>query len=404
MKNQKETKLKKPNIFLFMIILPLFKLTARFLFNARFRRDKRVKKLKSPFIVLGTHSSLPDVGLITVALSRRLNIVCGRDVFSWGWVKPIQNALGLLRISQFSMDLSSLRIMKKATEQGLNLLLCPEGKISIDGRNLHYLSPSLSKLLKMLGVPVVFVHSNGGHSSVPKWHKGGIRRGKVLTETKLLFTAEEVKSLPATEMQNTLIKHFTYNDHEYQRENKIRFKSKNPALGLHFILFKCPKCLKEYENESTEHQLICNSCGNTVTYTEYGEIIPDNGSLAFAGIDDWYDFQRESIKNEVTAEGFYESHPVVWEQNLGSEYTECGEGELYINHEQIGFKGIDLNGEPIEFATPLKTLHTIVQKTKEAVDLTVNGIIHRFYFREQKYSVRYTLLVEESFRKINEII
>ncbi|MFA5449452.1 MAG: 1-acyl-sn-glycerol-3-phosphate acyltransferase [Clostridia bacterium] len=396
---------QKPNAILYWLLAPIAKFVAWAFFRIKIDKDKRIKKIKGAFVAIGTHSCPMDVSfMMTALLPRHLNIVCGRDVFTWRLVKPILKYAGLLPISQFATDIGSIRYIKKAVDNGCSLAFFPEGKISLDGRPLHYLSPSLTKLLKFLNVPVVMCHNNGGYSSRPKWYKS-FKRGRVEQTIKLLFTQEELSALSNDEMYARLKEEFDYNDHIYQRDNNIRFRSKSPAKGLNYILYKCPKCEAEYEMVSTDRELLCEACGNKVEYTEYGELIPSEGSKAFPRIDIWYDYQRESIRKELANPNFRISKSVVWEQNDPEDniYKEKGEGELYIDDEYIGFAGKMFDGTPLEIKLPLKCTFTIVQKTKEAVDLTVEGVINRFYFRDARYSVKYTLLVEESFRKINNI-
>lgn len=395
---------RRPSGILYWLLVPFAKLLAILIFNIKVNKDRAVKKIKTPFIAIGTHSCAMDVAfMMTSLMPTRLNIVCGRDVFSWKWVKPIFEMAGLIPISQFSMDISSIRLMKKAIDKGCSLAVFPEGKISIDGRQLHYLSPSLGKLLKLLNVPVVMVHNNGGYSSRPRWYKK-FKRGTVNQDVKLLFTVEELKTLELKEINERLKTAFKFNEHLYQKENKLRFKSKYPAKGLHYLLYKCPKCGKEYEMESKGSNLICKACGNNAEYTEYGEIRPANDeAVVYSRIDLWYDYEKEAVRKELEAADFKIEKSVDWyfQNPITHIYEKKGEGVLYIDKLDICFIGTDLAGKEIIIKRPLKTLFTIVQKLEEGVDLTVDNIVHRFYFKEKKYSAKYNLIVEESFRKIS---
>jgi hypothetical protein len=89
--------------------------------------------------------------------------------------------------------------------------------------------------------------------------------------------------------------------------------------------------------------------------------------------------------------------------NVTFEYEKMGEGMLYINKEVIGFTGKDLIENPVEFQLSLSGLFTVVQKVDEAIDLTVNTVIHRFIFKEGKYSAKYNLIVEEMFKLNNKV-
>lgn len=399
---KKQQKIRKPDFFLYWLVMPVFRLLANLLVRFKVEKDKKIIKMGTPIVAIGSHTCMMDVAFMLLALSPiRLNIVCGRDVFTWKPVKPIQKAAGLLPINQFEMDLTSIRLMKKAVSSGCSIALFPEGKISLDGRPLSNMNfKSIAKLLKFLDANVVFSHNYGGYSARPRWFHG-FRRGKIIQKCKILFTREELKELSVDEVYNKLKKEFTFNDSEFQQEHQLRYKSKTPAKGLNYILYKCPKCGAEYEMECDGNFLSCTACGNRVQYTEYGEFIPDEGSVTFDRLDKWYDYEKESVNKELDNPDFRLSYPVVWEQaNAEYVYEEMGEGELFVDHKEIGFIGKDLQGNEVKIITPIAYLPTVVQKTQEAIDLTVNNVVNRFYFRDGKYSAKYNLIVEEAYKRI----
>lgn len=392
----------RPARWLYNILVPLAMILSNTWIKAKYIKDPAIKKRKGPFVVIGTHTCIMDVALMTIAMRPvRLNIVCGRDVFTWSKIKPIKNSAGLIPINQFEMDLGSIRMMKRAVDAGCSLALFPEGKFTLDGKPLHYLPESLAKLLKLLKADVVFCHNYGGYCARPRWYKG-FKYGVVTNKSELLFTKEQLGTMSDKEIYAVLQGKFQFNDNLYQQENKLRYKCKDPALGLHYILYKCPKCGKEYTMTSDAHYLTCENCGNKVEYTEYGELVPQGDSVSFERIDLWYDYERRSVREEISRPDFCVSHPVVWEQNDATNtYREIGEGELYINDKVIGFKGTRYdNGEEAVIEVPLVKLSTIVHKNYEAVDLTIDTVVNRFYFREGKYSAKYNLIVEEKFRQI----
>ena len=393
---------QRPAGFLYWTLVPLAKLLSKILIKARFERDPEIKKRKGPFVVLGTHTCIMDVAMMEISMCpTRLNIVCGRDVFTWGKIKPIKKAAGLIPINQFEIDLGSIRTMKRAVEAGCSLALFPEGKFTLDGKNLYYLPESLAKLLKLLDADIVFCHNYGGYCSRPRWYSG-FKKGLVTNKSELLFTKEELRALPKEEVYRILKEKFTFNDNVYQRENHLRYKCKDPALGLHYILYKCPKCGTEYEMISTARHLVCEKCGNTVEYTEYGEMIPSEGSVAFDRIDLWYEYERECARKELEAEDFGLRYSVTWaEEDESNTYRDVGEGEFFIDKEKLGFVGKRYaGGEEVSIEIPLAKQPTIVHKNYEAIDLTVGTKINRFYFREVRYTAKINILVEESYRKI----
>lgn len=402
-KQTDKTTVNKPSKLLYWLMVPPARLIAKLMFGFKANKDKLINKIKGPVVVIGTHSCTMDIGFMMIALMPRpLNIICGRDVFTWKPIKPLLKKAGMIPISQFEVDLYSIRMMKKAVQNGCSLSLFPEGKRSIDGRNLHYISPSLAKLFKFLDVPVVMCHNNGGYCVSPRWSRAK-RRGTVVQDTKLLLTTEQIRAMSVDEIYKKIKKEFSFNDNLYQKEHRKRVKCKKPALGLHYLLYKCPKCGVEYKMESTDTELICTECGNTAVVNEYGEISAKGDSVAFSRLDIWYDFEKEAVREEIAKPDFYISRRVTWKINdpATNIYSVKGEGELYINENEIGF--IEMQGGTgiPTISIPLKGLHTVVQKVDEAIDLTVDGIINRFYFTDKKYSAKYNLIVEEFFRKIH---
>lgn len=387
---------RSPARWLLWLLYPIAKVFCKCYLGWKCVKDPKIKELKGSVVCIGTHTFAPDVALMILAmLPRRLNIVCGKDVFSWSFVKPIRRQAGLIPINQCSVDLSSIRMMKKAVDNGCSLALFPEGKITLDGRPLPNNSPSIAKLLKVLGRPVVFSHNNGGYCTRPRWF-GPFKRGVVEQEIKVLFTEEEIKSLSPEEILARLRDAFQFNDTRWAREKGIRYRSKTPAKGLHYILYKCPKCGAEYEMESDDRTVFCHECGYRVELTDTYELKAVEGETIYDGIDTWYDYETDCVKQEIADPAFRVSHPVVWEEcDENYNYVEVGEGELYVDKQNIGFIGKRFDGTPVEMKVDLTTINTVVQKLEEAIDLTVGGVVNRFYFREGKYSAKYNLYVQE---------
>lgn len=392
---------EKPNKLLYPLLVFVGRILGKIWINAKFKKDPAIKGRKGPFVCLGTHSCIMDVAMMMLTMSPvSLNIVCGRDVMTWNVLKPFAKAIGLLPINQFEMDLASIRSMKRAVEKGCSLALFPEGKFTLDGRGMYYIPESLAKLLKLLKADVVFCHNNGGYCARPRWYSG-FKYGVVTNESQLLFTKEQIESLSDKEIYAVLKEKFKFNDCLYQREHNLRFKAKNPAEGLHYILYKCPKCGKEYSNVSDAHYLTCEHCGNKVEFTEYGELIPVGDSVAFERIDLWYEYERECVRKEIEDENFEMRHDVVWEQaDENHNYVELGRGDFYLNQNYIGFKGKRYdNGEEVVIEVPTLKQATIVHKNSEAIDLTIDTVVNRFHFSEVKWSCKYNIAVEELYRK-----
>lgn len=396
-----EIKIRKPMALLYYPVVFVLKLLSKIFFKLKIDK-KGIKGLKGPFVVMANHCSMIDIVFNTAALlPRRLNIVAGKDLFTWKKFKPFITKLGCIPKSQSAVDVMAIKMIKAALEQGRCVVIYPEGRISLDGKQLHYVPDNIGKLIKMLDVPVVFTHSQGAYLTKPRYYHG-FKRGRALVKTYVLFTKEQVKEQPAKALAAGVRTALEFNDNIYQRENNIRFRSKNPAKGIDYILYKCPKCSAEYNMHSTDTQLICDACGNTVTYDEWGRFIPEEGSVAFDRIDLWYDYERQAVRKEISVEDFRISHEVDFLLEEEGTFRPAGEGLVYIDDSFVGYEGTR-DGEKFSCRTPLKNLNAIVVKNKEGIDLAYPDGFYRFMFKEHKYSIKYGLVVEEMYRKLNKL-
>ena len=70
-----------------------------------------------------------------------------------------------------------------------------------------------------------------------------------------------------------------------------------------------------------------------------------------------------------------------------------------MDRERIGFKGKKYaDDREVVIEVPLYNQFTLVHKNYEAVDLTIDNRVNRFYFKDVKYSCKVNILVEENFR------
>lgn len=397
----KKKKIKKPAPLLYYPLVGLLSFLAKPLFHLRADRTG-YQKPKKPCVVMSNHASLFDIIYTAICVNpMRLNIVAGRDVFTWKIFKPFLPFLHAIPKSQFGMDLQAIREMQNALESGCNIYICPEGKTSLDGRFLHYLPPSIGKFIKFTGAPVVTAKIEGSYLAMPRYYHG-LKRGRVHVTLKTIITDEEVGTLSANEIYHRIVENLTYNDNLYQEEKGLKFHARKPAKKLDYILYKCPKCGAEYENvvEKDGKHLLCKHCGNRVEYTKYGKFVPDEGSVSKERIDLWYQFERDAVREELLREGFCETEEAeLYTVNEKFDYVLRGEGKLTIDREKIVYEGTE-NGKEIRFVTSILPLHTITTKNKEGIDLMDGDRVMRFMFKDKKHSTKWGLIVEENFRLI----
>ncbi|MBR1747033.1 MAG: 1-acyl-sn-glycerol-3-phosphate acyltransferase [Clostridia bacterium] len=396
-KEQSGTKVRKPSFFLYTF--PVIVASWYFRLKWRIKIDrKQMRHVKGPILCLANHGSTIDAVISQIALfPRRYNIVTGKDLFTWKSLRPFIQRYGAIPKNQCTIDLSAMRAMKSAIESGNNVIIYPEGRTSLDGKGLP-MTTGIGKFVKFLDATVVILHTDGSYMTHPRYF-GGSRKGRVYARVYPLFSQEEVRQKSPKEIYEEVAKALEFNDHVYQKENKIRYKSKEPAKNLNYILYKCPKCGAEYENVVEDGRVLrCKACGNAVEYTEYGDLLPKDDSVGFERVDLWYDYEKQSCAEELEREDFRFDKEVKLLIPNGSEFVERGRGRLVIADGRISYCGTK-DGEEIELFQDLKTLNTIVTKNTEGVDLTFDEVIHRFLFVEGKWSVKCCHLVEAYYSK-----
>ena len=246
--------------------------------------------LKPPYILLCNHNAFLDFKVATAAIFPcRANYVVAIDGFigrEW-----LMRKVGCICKRKFTSDVTLVRQLKRVVDNGDIALMYPEARYSLCGTNA-VLPESLGKLAKLLKVPVVTLICHGHHVNSPFWNTVNRRVKGIEAELKQIINADEIKSLPAAEVNRRINEAFVYDDFAWQKEKNIKVKFPFRASGLHKVLYQCPNCKTEYHMDSSGKTLRCKSCGKEWEMTELGELQAKNGITEFSHIPDWYEWER----------------------------------------------------------------------------------------------------------------
>ncbi|HAZ19932.1 MAG TPA: hypothetical protein DCY74_05025 [Clostridiales bacterium] len=254
--------------------------------------------LKPPYLLLCNHGSTMDYRMMFRSIAPyNPNYVVALDGIRDNG-EFIMRLFGTIGKRKFIHDLSLIRNLKYCVNE-LKTIVCiyPEARYSFDGTT-SYLPDSLGSLARMLGVPVVVLNMRGNFLSCPQWNK--IHK-KVPLEATLtqIATAEEVKNLPAGEINMWIHQALIYDDFRYQQDNHIRIAHPQRAFGLNRLLYQCAHCGTEYQMNAQGIHLWCDACNKKWELTEYGELKALEGETIFSHIPDWYRWERQNVRNEV---------------------------------------------------------------------------------------------------------
>lgn len=256
--------------------------------------------VEGPAIVLCNHGSFVDfVFAGSMMRKTRPHFVVARLYFyhkALGW---LLRQLGCFPKSMFALDMESTKNCLRVLKEGRVLAMMPEARLSTAGR-FEDIQKNTYSFLKKCGVPVYTVKLSGDYLADPKWGKG-FRRGAVIEASmELLFTAEQIRALPAEEIGKAVEDRLRYDEYGWLEEHPhIHYRSRRLAEGLENILTVCPKCGESYTISTKGHNLFCKNCGKLTALSDRYAF--DEG-FPFRHPGQWYDWQKERMGAKIAAD------------------------------------------------------------------------------------------------------
>ena len=293
----KKTKGKIANFFRHIFYLFFRIILAPYIFlvqNVRFKRNG-FKIPKGPCLFLSNHQTNWDPIYMEIMFpSRIIHILAHDELFQNPLYKFIaKTLLGAVRRGEGQNDLSAIKTLFDLKKMGRNICIFPEGDINTWGRNFP-LDDNIAKLVKKLGMPIVFLKLKGAHIRAPRWSTMA-RRSKIIYSIENVVTPDEVKTMSVDDMHKLIVKHISYNDFEYAWQEGIKVVCPlKRAERLEYSLFYCPNCGAVNSLVSNKNTVTCKKCNAEAYLTrDYHfqsdcENIPDN-------ILDWADLQNTKI-------------------------------------------------------------------------------------------------------------
>ncbi len=289
-----------------------------------------------PALILMNHSSFIDLKIAsTILCPRPFNIVCTSDGFvgkEW-----LMRRIGCIPTNKFVTDAQLVRdILYALKTNHCSVLMYPEASYSFDGTATP-LPESLGKCLKLLGVPVIMIRTYGAFSRDPLYNGLRLRNVDVSCDMEYVLSPEDIDNMTVDELNGKLNELFTFDNFEWQIENKVRITEPTRAEGLNRVLYKCPECLAEGSMIAKGTAISCDKCGCEYELSEYGELIRSNGKARFSTVPKWYRWERDCVRDEILYNSYKLDVPV---EILMMVNTDCiydvGEGRLV--HDENGFQ------------------------------------------------------------------
>ena len=262
-----------------------------------------------PALILMNHSAFLDFQIaMHVFRSRKINIVTGLG----GCIckERVMRHIGCIPTRKFTTDFALVKDMKYCIKTlKTSVLMYPEADYSYSGLP-HTLPSSLGGLVKLLGAPLVVMETFGAFINDPIYRKLKPRNTPVSAEVRYVLSPEEIKQMSAEEIDAVIKKEFTFDGFRWQQENKLVIDDPNRAKDLDKILYKCPHCQSEGYMKGAGTKLTCHKCGKEWELTELGFMKAISGETEFDHIPNWFEWQRECVRQEVLDGKFLIETPV----------------------------------------------------------------------------------------------
>lgn len=334
---------------------------------------------EEPCLILMNHSSFIDLKIAeTVMYPRPFNIICTSDgLVGKEW---LMRHVGCIPTNKFVTDVQMVKDMYYALHTLNNsVLMYPEASYSFDGTATP-LPDTIGKCLKLLKVPVIMIRTHGAFLHDPLYNNLQIRKVDVRAEVTYLLSTDDIKNRSAKELQKQIEKEFTFDNFREQQEKHIAVTEDFRADYLERVLYKCPHCLREDGMCGEGTFITCKKCGAKYELDPYGFLKSDKENSKFTHIPDWYQWQREEVKREITENIYQLDVPVdiCIMQDMKAIY-QVGEGRL--QHDKNGFHLTGCDGK-LEYEQSPKASYSLYADYYwyEMGDVICIGDMERLYY------------------------
>ncbi|MBO5248337.1 MAG: 1-acyl-sn-glycerol-3-phosphate acyltransferase [Clostridia bacterium] len=299
----------RPNLF-FRCLIRVLSIPALLKTRFSFTSHRMEQAGEGPWLILMNHSCFLDLKIAyKIFFPKPFCVVSTTDGFvGMPW---LMRWIGCIPTQKFVSDLTLIRdILHAIKENNTNVLMYPEAGYSFDGTATP-LPRKLGVLLKKLDVPVVSVITEGAFHRDPLYNGLQKRKVKVSATVKCQLTQEEIRSKSVEELDAILDEEFTFDNFKWQQNNNIKIDEPFRADGLHRILYQCPHCGAEGKTEGKGTTLTCRACGKVYELTPYGKMSALTGETEFSHIPDWYRWQRDNVKMQISRGEYSLDTPVT---------------------------------------------------------------------------------------------
>ncbi len=373
--------------------------------NMHFEIIDDVNDCDGPCVVIFNHlSRLDHIYVMLATYPKRINMLAGYNEFFRSHLHTVFKLNNVLPKKNYCNDITGMKAMMSIIKQGGSITFAPEGLASNDGTNKPIV-PGTGHLLKKLNVPVYFCELRGQYLQNTK-HCLDERHGKTCAKLSLLFSTEELKELSSVEIDDKINNSFRHDEYAWQKEQHVKWESYGRICHrLEDVLYRCPRCGKEFEMYGHENVIECKACGNGATVDDYYDFHKFNDDCVIPDLfTDWITEERMAIIREIRNDpdfSFKENVKIGILPNdryLKKLKTSVivSEGVFTVDHDGVHYRG--KNDDSHDFDLTYNEIYTVITEVDSSFfNFYVKGEYHDV-FPERKSSIKISMLIEEMHR------
>ncbi|MFA5235877.1 MAG: lysophospholipid acyltransferase family protein [Bacilli bacterium] len=283
--------------FLYGLLKPFLFLYFHLFQNVHFKRNGH-QIPKEPFFSIGNHHTNWDGFYHCIMFySRFPHFIVHDEVFKnkeYAWI--FGDFLGQVKRGRDSSDMEPILTFKRLLGSGQSVSVFPEGDIDMFGGTLP-IDPSIAKMAKFLGAPIVLTRVHGAHLRAPRWSNLA-HHSRITFEVSDVIPASEVKAMDLTYLLERIVKGITVSAYEDQMASPVRLWGRRRAEWLELGLYLCPRC-RQYETlVSRGNHFVCTSCGLTGTVDQH-LLLNTEPETYFIRPDDWDRWQKQELEAKI---------------------------------------------------------------------------------------------------------
>lgn len=394
--NQHHAAMPKQNKVVYYFIRFLAWVVSKFVFKRKFLRNE-IKGKKGPFVIIANHEAALDFVNLIGATRRPITFVISNSFYSTLPCRPIVSRFGMLPKQQFQTSLKDICSMKSAIDNGKILAIYPAGLMSDDG-NSTPIPVATYSFLKWIKADIYVARTVGTYFSMPKWRKGGLRRGRTYMDIYKLFDKDEIGEMDVELIRERTIEAIDFDAYDDQEKHLVKYKKSNNIEGLEDVLYMCPHCHKEFTVEVRDKSVIyCKECGYAQKADEYGFLhkISEVGE-EIRHPSKWGVLIHNTLKSRIEAGIETEMSTKVTIHMIDKKtkkYAPCGEGELTLSKEHFSFVG-KIREEDTELTIPIAPFASLPFKPGKYFEIQNGQDIFRCYPEDGRIVTKLVYMVQ----------